>query len=282
MSACLAQQEPLKIGYLGPEGTFSQQAVLQAFRPLGARPAAGEHRGSVPGSRSRQRRFRRRAGRELGAGHDPDHARHVPDLAAEDLRRSRTARAPVPAVALGPHRGHRARLLASAVVRADARPGCAATCRRRRRFRCRATPKRRAARAMPTTPRRSPANPPAMSTGSRKSSSARSRTAPTTRRASSCSAGRSFRLRATTARRCWCSSDQPGALFNVLSPFARHGISMNRIESRPSHQAKWEYAFFIDLAGHVDDDADEERAGRARRHTRRRSRCSGSYPVAVL
>src|SRR3954463_13778798 len=31
MSACLAQQEPLKIGYLGPEGTFSQQAVLKHF-----------------------------------------------------------------------------------------------------------------------------------------------------------------------------------------------------------------------------------------------------------
>src|SRR6185312_5397444 len=31
MSACLAQQEPLKIGYLGPEGTFSQQAVMKHF-----------------------------------------------------------------------------------------------------------------------------------------------------------------------------------------------------------------------------------------------------------
>lgn len=31
MSACLAQQEPLKVGYLGPEGTFSQQAVLKHF-----------------------------------------------------------------------------------------------------------------------------------------------------------------------------------------------------------------------------------------------------------
>src|SRR6186713_253018 len=31
MSACLAQQEPLKIGYLGPEGTFSQQAVQKHF-----------------------------------------------------------------------------------------------------------------------------------------------------------------------------------------------------------------------------------------------------------
>ncbi len=49
--------------------------------------------------------------------------------------------------------------------------------------------------------------------------------------------------------------DKPGALFDVLSPFARHGISMNRIESRPSHQAKWEYGFFIDLAGHVEDES---------------------------
>ena len=31
MSACLAQQEPLKVGYLGPEGTFSQQALLKHF-----------------------------------------------------------------------------------------------------------------------------------------------------------------------------------------------------------------------------------------------------------
>src|SRR5690606_2265913 len=31
MSACLAQQEPLKVGFLGPEGTFSQQAVLKHF-----------------------------------------------------------------------------------------------------------------------------------------------------------------------------------------------------------------------------------------------------------
>src|SRR4249920_164468 len=31
MSACLAQQEPLKVGYLGPEGTFSQQATIKHF-----------------------------------------------------------------------------------------------------------------------------------------------------------------------------------------------------------------------------------------------------------
>ena len=31
MASCLAQQEPLRIAYLGPEGTFTQQAVLQHF-----------------------------------------------------------------------------------------------------------------------------------------------------------------------------------------------------------------------------------------------------------
>src|SRR5690606_22957400 len=43
MSACLAQQEPLKIGYLGPEGTFSQQAVLKHF----GRSAHGLPLGSI-------------------------------------------------------------------------------------------------------------------------------------------------------------------------------------------------------------------------------------------
>ena len=75
--------------------------------------------------------------------------------------------------------------------------------------------------------------------------------------------------------------DQPGALFNVLSPFARHGISMNRIESRPSHQAKWEYAFFIDLAGHVDDAPMKKALAELEKHAAR-IKLLGSYPVAVL
>ncbi|MDR3389849.1 MAG: prephenate dehydratase [Rudaea sp.] len=74
--------------------------------------------------------------------------------------------------------------------------------------------------------------------------------------------------------------DQPGALFNVLSPFARHGISMNRIESRPSHQAKWEYAFFIDLAGHVEDEAMKKAFVELKAHAAQ-IKVLGSYPVAV-
>lgn len=74
--------------------------------------------------------------------------------------------------------------------------------------------------------------------------------------------------------------DKPGALFDVLSPFARHGISMNRIESRPSHQAKWEYGFFIDLAGHVDDPAMQAALAELASHAAD-IKVLGSYPVAV-
>jgi chorismate mutase/prephenate dehydratase len=74
--------------------------------------------------------------------------------------------------------------------------------------------------------------------------------------------------------------DKPGALFDVLSPFARHGISMNRIESRPSHHAKWEYGFFIDLAGHIDDAAMKLALAELKQHSAQ-IKVLGSYPVAV-
>lgn len=74
--------------------------------------------------------------------------------------------------------------------------------------------------------------------------------------------------------------DKPGALFDVLSPFAKHGISMSRIESRPSHHAKWEYAFFIDLAGHVEDAAMKQAFEELKDHAAQ-IKVLGSYPVAI-
>ncbi|MFT6625043.1 MAG: chorismate mutase/prephenate dehydratase [Cycloclasticus sp.] len=44
-----------------------------------------------------------------------------------------------------------------------------------------------------------------------------------------------------------------GALQSVLAPFAYAGISLNKIESRPSRQGAWEYVFFVDIDGHQDD-----------------------------
>ncbi|MCX7554068.1 prephenate dehydratase [Marinicella sp. S1101] len=47
--------------------------------------------------------------------------------------------------------------------------------------------------------------------------------------------------------------DEPGVLFQILKPLNDNGISMKRIESRPSKVAKWDYVFFIDVEGHVED-----------------------------
>lgn len=48
--------------------------------------------------------------------------------------------------------------------------------------------------------------------------------------------------------------NQSGALYHLLEPLARHGVSMTRIESRPSRLSKWDYVFFVDLEGHISDD----------------------------
>jgi len=47
--------------------------------------------------------------------------------------------------------------------------------------------------------------------------------------------------------------NHPGALLDLLQPLAEHGISMNKIESRPSPDRLWEYVFFIDIDGHQQD-----------------------------
>ncbi len=75
--------------------------------------------------------------------------------------------------------------------------------------------------------------------------------------------------------------DQPGALFNLLSPFAANGVSMNRIESRPSHQGRWQYAFFIDVSGHVQDSGVADAITALGAHATQ-VRVLGSYPVAIL
>jgi chorismate mutase / prephenate dehydratase len=75
--------------------------------------------------------------------------------------------------------------------------------------------------------------------------------------------------------------DQPGALYSLLQPLARHGISMTRIESRPTRSGKWDYAFFVDVEGHVHDGALKqalEEVGPAASMLK----VLGSYPAAVL
>jgi chorismate mutase/prephenate dehydratase len=47
--------------------------------------------------------------------------------------------------------------------------------------------------------------------------------------------------------------NRPGAVHKLLEPFARHGVSMSRFESRPARTGRWEYLFFVDLVGHRGD-----------------------------
>ena len=48
--------------------------------------------------------------------------------------------------------------------------------------------------------------------------------------------------------------NEPGALVKILEPFQRHGISLTRIETRPSKTGNWSYVFFIDFDGHQQED----------------------------
>jgi chorismate mutase/prephenate dehydratase len=76
-------------------------------------------------------------------------------------------------------------------------------------------------------------------------------------------------------------TDSPGALFRLLEPIARHGISMTRIESRPSRRRKWDYVFFIDVEGHA---AAEPLATALAQLKGQASLCRvlGSYPRSIL
>lgn len=76
------------------------------------------------------------------------------------------------------------------------------------------------------------------------------------------------------------ADNRPGALQNLLQPFADHDISMTKIESRPSRRGKWDYVFFVDIEGH----ADESHLKPALLELERAAslfRVLGAYPCAV-
>jgi len=75
-------------------------------------------------------------------------------------------------------------------------------------------------------------------------------------------------------------TDAPGALYRLLEPLAKHRVSLTRIESRPSRRRKWDYVFFIDFEGHAQD---KHIAAALAALKKRTSLCRilGSYPRAV-
>ncbi|MDD5434642.1 MAG: ACT domain-containing protein, partial [Nitrospira sp.] len=48
--------------------------------------------------------------------------------------------------------------------------------------------------------------------------------------------------------------DRIGALYGVLKTFTDYGINLTKIESRPSGKKAWDYVFFVDLEGHIEDE----------------------------
>ena len=73
-------------------------------------------------------------------------------------------------------------------------------------------------------------------------------------------------------------ANKPGAVHDLLVPLKQHGVSMSRFESRPAHSGQWEYYFYIDVDGHPD----EPRVATALAELR--ASCAffkvlGSYPV---
>lgn len=75
-------------------------------------------------------------------------------------------------------------------------------------------------------------------------------------------------------------ANKAGAVYNLLAPLARHGVSMTRFESRPARMGTWEYYFYVDVEGHCDD----ERMAKALVELKENAaffKVLGSYPCSL-
>ncbi len=73
----------------------------------------------------------------------------------------------------------------------------------------------------------------------------------------------------------------PGALLKLLEPFARYGVNMTRLESRPSRRKKWDYVFLMDIEGHAEDKPVKKALAEVKK-VASLMKLLGSYPRAVL
>ncbi|MRV74077.1 prephenate dehydratase [Duganella sp. FT92W] len=74
--------------------------------------------------------------------------------------------------------------------------------------------------------------------------------------------------------------NKAGAVYQLLAPLAKHGVSMTRFESRPARMGTWEYYFYVDVEGHVHD------TGVAKAMAELKDQAAffkilGSYPVSL-
>jgi chorismate mutase/prephenate dehydratase len=280
MSACLAQQEPLKVGFLGPEGTFSQQATFKHF-------GHSAHGLPLP---SIEEVFQ-----EVEAGHADFGVVPVENSGQGTIQSTLDMFLTSPLKICGEVelRVHQHLLSRTGrleeIERVYSHPQSLAQCKAWLR------------QHLPKAEK--------IAVASNAEAARRARNADDAAAIAGVSAGHVYGLKIVAGpiedrpdnttrflvigRELFSASghdrtsllvfvhDRPGALFNVLSPFARHGISMNRIESRPAHTGRWQYAFFIDVAGHVDEDPVKSALGELGEYAAM-VKVLGSYPVALL
>jgi len=75
--------------------------------------------------------------------------------------------------------------------------------------------------------------------------------------------------------------NRPGAVHALLTPIAKNGVSMSRLESRPARTGRWEYMFYVDVQGHRQD----AKVAKALAQLEKLApflKILGSYPAAVL
>lgn len=77
------------------------------------------------------------------------------------------------------------------------------------------------------------------------------------------------------------TKNKPGAMVDLLEPLSRHGVSMTKFESRPSKQGLWDYVFFVDIEGHQED-AKVKAALHELQQRASSLKVLGSYPIAVV
>ncbi len=280
MSACLAQQEPLKIGFLGPEGTFSQQALVKHF----GHSARGLPLASIE-----------EVFQEVEAGHADFGVVPVENSGQGTIQSTLDMFLTSNLKICGEVELHVHQFLLSRTGRIEdiervySHPMSLAQCKTWLRQNLPAVEK--------------------VAVVSNAEAARRARLADDAAAIAGESAGHVYGLKVVSGpiedrpdnatrflvlgRELFSPSghdrtsllvfvrDQPGALYNVLSPFAKYGVSMNRIESRPSHTGRWQYAFFIDVSGHVEQDTVKSALSELGEYAAD-VKILGSYPVALL
>lgn len=78
---------------------------------------------------------------------------------------------------------------------------------------------------------------------------------------------------------CYAIKDKVGALYETLQPFKQEKVTMTMIESRPTRRKNWEYCFFVDFLGHLEDSTSQRLLAGLAEHCRS-IRVLGSYPCS--